>query len=350
MVEYELFNACLKLMRDMFMLQPGETIAITCDTLSDMDVVNATAEAAVAVGAKPLVMKIAAPRADGKGGDIDHPQKALIDGIKACDAWVEYNGKWIFYSTTYDKITEDENTRPRYMCLVGVNPEFMVRNIGKVDNVKLGNFILKMEAATKAAKHMRVTSPGGTDVEFDNMPGREFLTADGFCRPHEIKMMTGQIAWAPKLETINGTLVIDGSQCPPIGLCTTPIKITVKNGAVEKIEGGSEAAAFEAWLKSFDDPQMLKVAHLAYGFGPNALLTGDVVEDERVWGGTEWGFGNVGAVLTIPDIPGGIPGASHSDGIIMNCSVWLDDVQILDEGKIVGPNEEIIELARALGK
>ena len=81
------------------------------------------------------------------------------------------------------------------------------------------------------------------------------------------------------------------------------------------------------WLRSFDDPQMFRVAHLAYGFGPAAKLTGDVVEDERVWGCTEWGFGNVGAILT-SDIPEGIPGASHSDGICLNCSVWLDGVQV----------------------
>ena len=67
--------------------------------------------------------------------------KALIDGIKACDAWVEFNYKLIFYSTVYDKITEDPNNRPRYMNQNGVHPELLVRNIGKVDNVLLNKFI-----------------------------------------------------------------------------------------------------------------------------------------------------------------------------------------------------------------
>ena len=61
MYEYELTNACLKLLRDMFMLQPGESIAITCDTETNMEVVEATAQAAVILGAKPLVLKVAAP-------------------------------------------------------------------------------------------------------------------------------------------------------------------------------------------------------------------------------------------------------------------------------------------------
>ena len=53
MYELELTNACYKLLHDMFDLQPGESLAITCDTESNMDVVNATAKAAFALGAKP---------------------------------------------------------------------------------------------------------------------------------------------------------------------------------------------------------------------------------------------------------------------------------------------------------
>lgn len=32
---------------------------------------------------------------------------------------------------------------------------------------------------------------------------------------------------------------------------------------------------------------------LRYGFNPGAVLTGNIVEDERVWGSTEWGIGYV---------------------------------------------------------
>ena len=56
MYEFELTNACYKLLHDMFDLKPGESIAITCDTESNMEVVDATAKAAFALGAKPLVL------------------------------------------------------------------------------------------------------------------------------------------------------------------------------------------------------------------------------------------------------------------------------------------------------
>ncbi len=350
MYEYELLDACLKLLRDMFNLQPGESIAITTDTESNEEIVKATAQAAVILGAKPLVLKISAP-AGGKAGDKDMPMEALIQGIKGCDAWIEYNTKLIFYSTVYDKIVEDPNNRPRYMNQNGVHPELLIRNIGKVDNILLNKFIMSMTEHTVKSKHMRVTSEKGMDIEFDNEPGREFVVADGFVGKGEIKMFPGQISWSPNFESINGSIVVDGTLSPPLGAVKGPIKFTVEKGTIVNIEGGSDAAEFEAWLKSFNDPQMFKVAHLAYGFGPNAKLSGDIVEDERVWGCTEWGFGNVGGIL-VSDIPGeaGIPGASHSDGICLNCSVWLDGVHVLDKGAVVGPTPEIIEMARALGK
>lgn len=349
MYEYELLNACVKLLRDMFQMKPGETVAITYDTESSEEIVEATAQAAVILGAKPLVLKISAPRQCGKAGDIDMPMEALVAAIKGCDAWVEYNAKYIFYSTVYDRIVENPKDRPRYMNQNGVNPEMLIRNIGKVDNILLNKFILAVAKATEKAKHIRVTSPAGMDIEFDNEPGREFVVADGFVRKGDIKMFPGQISWSPNFDSINGTIVVDGTINPPLGAVKSPIIFTVKSGMVINISGGSDADAFDAWLKSFNDPNMYRVAHLAYGFGPNAKLSGNVVEDERVWGCTEWGFGNIGGILT-SDIPEGIPAASHSDGICLNCSVWLDGVQILDKGEVVGPTPEIIELARALGK
>ena len=64
----------------------------------------------------------------------------------------EYNNKWIFYSTAYDKIVADPEDRPRYMNLCGVNPELMVRNIGKVDNNLLTKFIMAISDFCEAGK------------------------------------------------------------------------------------------------------------------------------------------------------------------------------------------------------
>jgi len=87
------------------------------------------------------------------------------------------------------------------------------------------------------------------------------------------------------------------------------------------------------------------MAHVCYGVNPGAKLTGNIVEDERVWGCTEWGIGYVGQMLT-----GGepIPAPSHTDGICLNTSVWLDGKKVFDKGRVVQP--ELARLAKKLGK
>jgi len=84
---------------------------------------------------------------------------------------------------------------------------------------------------------------------------------------------------------------------------------------------------------------MFKMAHIAYGFNPGAILTGNVVEDERVWGCTEWG---IGYVSPVDAPPAGQDAASHTDGICLNTSVWLDGKQFLEEGHVVDPELKAI--------
>ncbi|MCJ7837163.1 hypothetical protein MUB23_17450 [Cuneatibacter sp. NSJ-177] len=130
---------------------------------------------------------------------------------------------------------------------------------------------------------------------------------------------------------------------PPCGVLSAPITLTIENGYVKKVAGGSQAKQFESWLAHFNDPLMYRMAHVCYGLHPNAKLTGVCVEDERIWGSTEWGMG----YLPVADAPPtGINAASHCDGITLNSSLWLDGVQVLDQGEIVHP--ELVEMAKKL--
>lgn len=342
--EYELGKAAKILCEDLFKLKPGETFVITADTECEKRVIDATATAAFACDAKPMVIYTASPLGVGKAADPMLPLESLTAALLKADAWVEFNNKWLLYSTPYD-IAMKGNKKLRHLCLVGMNVDMMVRNIGRVDYPNLEKFMMLVTKKTLSAKHMRITTPAGTDVEFNNEPGRKPIMELGYADTPGSHMMAGQIGWSPNFESINGTIVFDGSLVPPIiGILKEPVRLTIKKGEIVKIEGGKEATEYEKWLKSFNHPQMLKLAHVCYGFNPGARLTGDILEDERVWGGTEWGLGNVGAIL----VPGGISGPSHTDGICLNSSVWLDGVQIMDKGQLLDP--ELKKLAEKLGK
>lgn len=341
MYEFELANAADELMLNMFGVKKGETVVITCDTNSYMDVVNACAASVHKAGAFPMVIQIATPPAVGKANDPYIPGKALFGALMAADVWLELNMQWIQYSSVYEKIEIEREGEIRYMCLVGYDAERMVRTIGNVDRPQLAKFMKATKAAHEGVKTMRITTPAGTDVSF-RMDHQHYMACDcGEANVPGYHMLTGQLNVVPEFGSVNGKIVYDGCVTPPFGrIPSTPIELIVENSKIVDIQGGKEAYEFKKYLESFHDPGMLTMAHVAYGFNTGAQMTGNVVEDERVWGATEWGIGYV-SKFDAP--PHGQEAASHCDGLCTNSSVWLDDRQIMEEGKIVDP--ELRELS-----
>ena len=342
--EYELGKAAKILCEDLFKLKQGEIFIITADTECEKRVVDATATAAFACDAKPMVIYTASPLGIGKDADTLLPLESLTAALLKADAWVEFNNKELFCTTAYE-IAMKDNKKLRYLSLSGMNVDMMVRDIGRIDYFNLEQFLKLITQKTLSTKHMRITTPGGTDIEFDNEPSHNILMYPGYADTPGSYLMAGTIIWSPNFDSVNGTIVFDGSIVPPIvGILKEPVRLTIKKGEIVRINGGKEAIDYNNWLKSFDHPQILKLAHVSYGFNPGARLTGNLLEDAKVWGATEWGFGNVRDTF----VSGGIYGPSHSDGICLNSSVWLDGIQIMDKGQIIHP--ELKKYAEKLGK
>lgn len=328
----ELAQAAYKLVKEVLKVSKGEEVVITADTMSDWRVIEATANAVKIVGGKPVVIWHSTPPAVGKAADPYLPLKTLTAALKNADVWIEFNKAWLLYSTPYEEALKEGSLR--YICLVGMDADMMVRTIGRVDVKTLYEFQRKLAEITKKARKMKITTPAGTDVEFENDPERPVLVEGEVNGPGEY-MLFGQVDWAPIEESINGVIVFDGSVWPPeeLGLLKEPIRLYVENGRVVKVEGGREARIFENWLKSFNDPKMFYVAHISYGCNPGAKLTGNILEDERVWGVVEWGLGSQS-----PTFKGKLGlASSHTDGICLNPTVWADGEKIIENGEYVHP-------------
>ncbi len=350
MLEYEVITACHKMLRDMFKVQPGETVAITYDTASNEEVAVATAKAAVAMGAKPIMLKLAASVNKGKMADHERPYKALYGALAHADVWIEYNCNFtcLVYSQLFEDVVRD-NKKLRYLCNCNCNPATLVRMIGCQDIPALVEYLHKVEAVHLSSKRVHIKSDLGTDFTCDFVPGRKMAIADGAYDKPRIAMLVGQVLWVPDFDSVNGTMVVDGFMHPLYKSLNNTITLTLEKGYITRFEGGQEAQELERWMKSFDDPNVLRTSHASYGMNPGAVLCGNEIEDERVWGTVLWGFGNVAQYMA-PEVIGGYPAKAHSDALLYNCDVWLDDKQFMEKGHIVGPTKEIAELARRLGK
>lgn len=340
-MDFELMYSAVKLVRDVLKVSPGEEVAITADTASDWSVVEATARAVSIVGAKPVVFLHQTPVGVGKAADPYLPVRTLTAVLTSADVWIEYNRNWLLYSTPYWKAME--YGKLKYICLVGMYADMMVRTIGRVDLSTIYVFQRKLAEVTSRSRYMRVTTPAGTDVEFENDPTRPVLVEGEVQGPGEY-MLFGQVDWAPIESSINGVIVFDGSIWPPeeLGILKTPIKLFIRDGKVYRIDGGWEAKHLERWLKSFNDENMFRIAHLSYGCNPGAKLSGNILEDERVWGVVEWGLGSQSSTFR-----GKLgPATSHTDGVCMNPTVVGDGEKIIVDGEYVHP--ELSELALKL--
>lgn len=328
-LSFELAAAAKKMVEEVFPIEAGENVVVTADTGSDARVVDATAQALFALGAHPVVIWY-----EMLPNPCTEPPAPVGGAVVAADAWIEYAIAYALYSPAHGRAVE---AGCRYFCLSGMDVTMMVQTLGKPNYEALNQMKGKLYDLSQAATEMHMTSPGGTDlvakVNKEGFPWRTRKPGQGYSQ-----MLGGQATFASILDSINGTLVVDGALWPPaeLGALRSPIELKVEDGFIKEVRGGAEAKVFERWLASFDNEAMYRIAHCSYGFNPGVTrITGRIVEDERVFGCMEFGVG-----------PSRLGAPSHTDGIVLNTSVWADDVQLEDEGVYVHP--DLVELCREM--
>jgi leucyl aminopeptidase (aminopeptidase T) len=342
--DLELFKAAYKTVKDIVRVREGESLLITIDSVSDFRVAEEMAKAGEALGAKVMVAWHTTPKGYGRATDPYLPAP-LFAACPEADAWIELNNQWLLYGSVWEKAVSNGHTRN--LMLGGLSTDQLIRCIGEVDIEAQIAFQKAVVEITQKARTMRIINHAGTDVVFENDPKRP-IANEAIADTPGGHFLTGQIGWAPKEESINGTLVFDGAISgggeADIGAVSEPVTYEVKNGEITGIHGGKEADIIQRWFDNLHDQNMYIAAHVCYGFNPNAKLGYTTTEDERVWGCTEWGFGYQG-----PMYSGGKPrvAASHIDGICLECSVYGDEEPITEYGEVVHP--KLIDLARACG-
>jgi leucyl aminopeptidase (aminopeptidase T) len=335
---WEIKKAANKVINELVNVKKGEEVLIYADTTIDPELVNSTAEQAYIAGARPVVMWYETLNNPG-----DEPPAIVAASMKNANAIIEYASRFLYITNAY---SEALKAGARHLCLTGMTNEMMVNCITKVDTRLLEKFGTRLTEMTKKAHRMRIKSRGGTDLSFD-LDGRPvFLDTGVASKEHPEAFLGGQISWAPIEETTNGTMVFDGSIWPPdsIGLLKQPVSLKIEKGRITGFSENEQSEMFKKWLASFNDPNMYNVAHACYGFNPGARLTGNILEDERVFGVVEFGIGAQGSSF----LGNAGQARSHTDGIILNPTVWLDDTIIEEDGVYAHP--ELKELASELLK
>lgn len=328
------------LMEDMFQVKPGETVAITIDLSSDRTIVDALASATLAAGALPLIMLVPKAEKESQAGMQYWPSEALTAALCKADVWIEANSMVILYSDIWETAMR-ENKKLRYLIIADSSIESLDRVFTGFDIPTLKKLLSKVKDFVMSSKTIRITSENGTDVSYEIDLNYMFDIDDGDYSQPKFGTAPGFVNIVPKLASMNGNIVFDILQNSET---TSKLEFTMKNGAIADVNGEEGVEAFKAYLASFNDTNMYKISHNMLGFNPGVRkLSGELVEDERIWGGVDFGFGHTSA-MDMP--PFGQVAKSHFDGVVENTSIYLDDVQITNKGTVCHP--ELKELADKL--
>jgi leucyl aminopeptidase (aminopeptidase T) len=320
------------LIEEMFQVKSGETVAITADTGSNREIIDAMADAASVAGGIPLVMWIPKAEQSGQAGMKDWPAEALTAALCKVDVWIEAQSTVILYSDIWETAFK-ENNKLRYLIIADSSIESLDRMFTGFDIPLLKSLLSKVRDMAMASNKVRITSNNGTDVSYDIDLNHAFDIDDGDFSMPKFGTAPGFINIVPKLESMNGTIVFDILEGAPRD---GQLQFTMKNGTIAAINGKNGVAEFKSYLASFDDENMYKISHNMFGLNPGIkAITGELCEDERIWGGVDFGFGHTSA-MDMP--PFGQEAKSHFDGVVTNVSIYLDDIQIFDNGEVCHPD------------
>ena len=320
---FEVAAAAHKMLTEVMLVKPDETVVITADTQSDWRVAEATAQAALTLRPHPTVIWYETrPHAQME------PYPPVAAAVQAADVWVEYAVQYILYTDTRRTACKKGC---RYAAFGGLDVDALVRTIGRVDYPTMLEMGEQLIALTQETSEFRITTALGTDLQCSNQGAEVWQSGRLGDEPGAAVMLGGQVVWLPQESSVEGTIVGDGMIWPPddIGVVREPVTLHIEAGSITSIEGGMEARILQGWLDSLDDCTMTRIAHMNYGFNPGVTrFTGRVAEDERVFGVFDFGFG--GWMDR--------PAASHFDVVITAPTIVADGVEIERDGKFVHPD------------
>ena len=138
---------------------------------------------------------------------------------------------------------------------------------------------------------------------------------------------TGEAYLAPLEGLSNGVVVVDGS-IAGVGMMSQPLRIAVENGYATDISGGPEAQKLISLLEPHGKDART-VAEFGIGTNDKAILTGIILEDEKVMGTIHIAFGDN------KSMGGSVRVASHLDGLVKAPTVWFDEVKVMEDGRFL---------------
>jgi leucyl aminopeptidase (aminopeptidase T) len=297
-------------------VKPEETVLVMTDT-GKVKLAEAFAYASSALGATTVVSVMRTLARSGL-----EPPRPVAEAMKAANVVL------IPTSTSFshtDARREASKSGARIASMPGITEDMMSVGGLTADYREVERLTNMVSDLLDKGKRVEITTPSGTNLTM-SIEGRACLRDTGLYHgpPNTWgNLPAGEACLAPVEGITQGVLVVDSMG----GVVTQPVRVTIKDGWAKKFEG-ADASKLENLLRRGDE-NAFNVGELGVGTNAKARLTGAVLEDEKVLGTVHVALGDNSSY------PGGHSKSNiHMDGILLEPTVKVDDILLLEKGKL----------------
>ncbi|AJQ26195.1 aminopeptidase [Pelosinus fermentans] len=302
--------------RQCMAVKKGETVLVVTDEPT-RNVGRALWEKAVEAGAEALYVEMLPRKNDGV-----EPPPAIAVAMLHADVILGATS----CSFSHTKARKDASQKgARIATLPGITEDIMQRTLS-ADYQHIAELSQQFAKLLSDGKAVHISTLAGTDLTL-SIAGRQGHADTGInhAAGDFSNLPAGEAYVAPVEETAEGIIIIDGAMAG-IGVLESPIKLTVEKGYVTKVEGGRETEKLEAMLNEYGK-LACNIAELGIGTNDQAILSGRVLEDEKVMGTVHIALGNnfgFGGTCQVP---------MHLDGILLSPTLTIDGQLVIKDGK-----------------
>jgi aminopeptidase len=316
-VSTDLDRAVRAVVRDCLGVNEGEEVLVVCNPATQQ-VGERLREEAADAGAEG-VLAVMQERASHAA----EPPSTVAEAMAAADVLLAPTVQSLSHTAARKRASENG---ARSATLPGVT-EGMLARVMSADMEGLRRKGHAVADALDRASEAHITDSNGTDLRLD-LSGREAIPDAGELTERGAfgNLPCGEGFISPK--DGNGTLVIDGSMAG-VGLVDEPVQLVVEGGHLTSARGGQGMAFMELLTKHGDDGT--NIAELGVGTNEKAILTGEILEDEKILGTCHIAFGasaGIGGTVQVP---------VHLDCVVMKPTLELDGEAIVRDGELLIP-------------
>jgi leucyl aminopeptidase (aminopeptidase T) len=295
-------------------VKPGENVLVITDA-GLRAIGDALRDEAAAAGGDAVLAVM-----DERATDGTEPPPTLAAALAACDVFIAPTSRSLSH-TTARKRASDAGARGATMP--GVTEDMLAR-VMSVDFETMAARSRAVAGLLSKGTTAHVTCPRGTDLVLD-LTGREAIADDGDLTERGAfgNLPCGEGFIAP----LNGEGTAVVASLAPLGLSEEPATLTLSGGRLINAEGGL-GPEYLARLTAHGD-KGTNLAELGVGTNDRAILTGNVLEDEKILGTVHIAFGasaGIGGSVSVP---------IHLDAVVLEATLDVDGVSVLDAGRFV---------------